>query len=143
MSTKEQRIGDIIAEHSRREGPMLPILHDIQGEFGCIDAEAEATIAKGLNLSRADVHGVVSFYHDFHSAPDPRPVVQICRAEACKARGVEALIPAAERAAGERVHLETVYCLGLCSAGPSARVGDTLHARLNAKGLAQVIENAR
>ena len=143
MSTKEQRIGEILAQHQGREGSLLPILHDVQHEFGCVDAETEALIAKGLNLSRADVHGVVSFYHDFHAEPDPRPEVQICRAEACKARGVEALIPAAEKAAGERVKLTTVYCLGLCSAGPSARVGDRLHARLDARGLANVIENAR
>jgi len=142
VSTKEQRIGEIVAEHAGREGPLLPILHDVQHAFGCVDAESEAHIASALNLSRADVHGVVSFYHDFHARPDPRPEVQICRAEACKARGVEALIPAAEKAAGERVKLSTVYCLGLCSAGPSARVGDRLHARLDAAGLAKVIENA-
>ena len=142
MSTKEQRIDEILAEHEGREGPLLPILHDVQAEFGCVDAESEKLIARGLNLSRADVRGVVSFYHDFHDKADPRPEVQICRAEACKARGVEALIAGAEKAAGERVKLTTVYCLGLCSAGPSARVGDRLHARLDAKGLAQVIENA-
>lgn len=143
MTSKQERIGEIVADHSRREGPLLPILHDVQAAFGCVDADSEATIAHALNLSRADVHGVVSFYHDFHAEPDVRPVVQVCRAEACKARGVEALIPAAEKAAGERVHLQTVYCLGLCSAGPSARVGDRLYARLDGKGLAQVIEAAR
>jgi formate dehydrogenase subunit gamma len=143
VSTKEQRIAQIVATHEGREGPLMPILHDVQAEFGCVDAESEALLAKGLNLSRADVHGVVSFYHDFHDHADPRPVVQLCRAEACKARGVEALVPGAEKAAGDRVHLQTVYCLGLCSAGPSARVGDRLYARLDAKGLAQVIENAR
>lgn len=142
MSTKEQRIDEILAEHEGREGPLLPTLHDVQAEFGCVDAESERLIAQGLNLSRADVHGVVSFYHDFHDKADPRPEVQICRAEACKARGVEALIAGAEKTAGERVKLTTVYCLGLCSAGPSARVGDRLHARLDAKRLAQVIENA-
>ena len=88
------------------------------------------------------MHGVVSFYHDFHSQRDARPVVQVCRAEACKARGVEALIEGAERAAGERVKLHTVYCLGLCSVGPNARVGDTLHARLDASSLNKLIENA-
>ena len=143
MSTKEQRIGEIVAAHAGREGPLMPILHEVQAELGCVDAESEALIAKALNLSRADVHGVVSFYHDFHSEADPRPEVQLCRAEACQARGVEALVPAAEKAAGERVRLTTVYCLGLCSAGPSARVGDRLHARLDARGLANVIENAR
>ena len=132
----------IVAGHAGREGPLLPILHDVQHELGCVDAASEAQIAGLHNLSRADVHGVVSFYHDFSAKPDPRPEVQICRAEACKARGVEALIPMAEKAAGERVRLSTVYCLGLCSAGPSARVGDRLHARLDAAGLAKVIENA-
>ena len=143
MSTKEQRIGEIVAGHAGREGPLLPILHDVQAELGCVDAESEALIAGALNLSRADVHGVVSFYHDFHDHADPRPEVQICRAEACQARGVEALMPSAEKAAGDRVKLTTVYGLGLCSAGPSARVGDRLHARLDARGLANVIENAR
>ncbi|MEO6041843.1 MAG: NAD(P)H-dependent oxidoreductase subunit E [Croceibacterium sp.] len=143
MSTKEQRIGEILAGQAEAEGALLPILHQVQAEFGCVDAESEAMIAHGLNLSRADVHGVVSFYHDFRSVADARPSVQICRAEACRARGVEALMPAATKAAGERVELHTVYCLGLCSAGPSARVGDRLHARLDAKTLTQIIENAR
>ena len=143
MSTKEQKVAEIVAEHAGREGPLLPILHDVQEELGCVDAESERIIAGELNISRADVHGVVSFYHDFHPEPDPRPEVQICRAEACKARGVEALIPGAEKAAGDRVKLHTVYCLGLCSAGPSARSGDRLYARLDAKSLADVIENAR
>jgi formate dehydrogenase subunit gamma len=143
VSTKQERIGEILADHAGREGALLPILHDVQHAFGCVDAESEALIAQGLNLSRADVHGVVSFYHDFRKSPDPRPEVQICRAEACKANGVEALIKGAQSVAGERVRISTVYCLGLCSAGPAARVGDRLHARLDAKGMAQVIENAR
>ena len=143
MNTKDQRIAEILAEHAGREGPLLPILHEVQHEFGCVDAESEKLIAQTPNLSRADVHGVVSFYHDFDAQADPRPEVQICRAEACKARGVEALIAEAQKAAGDRVNLTTVYCLGLCSAGPSARVGDRLHARLDAKSLTQVIENAR
>lgn len=142
MSTKEHKIGEIVAEHHRREGPLLPILHAVQAEFGCIDAESEALIAKGLNLSRADVHGVVSFYHDFRAQPETRPVVQVCRAEACKARGVESVIAEATAAAGDRVKIETVYCLGLCSSGPSARVGNRLHARLDGPKLSAIIENA-
>jgi len=142
MSTKEHKIGEIVAEHHRREGALLPVLHAVQAEFGCVDADSEALVAKGLNLSRADVHGVVSFYHDFHEAPDLRPVVQVCRAEACKARGVEEIIGQATAAAGERVKLQTVYCLGLCSSGPAARVGDRLHARLDGPKLAQIVENA-
>jgi formate dehydrogenase subunit gamma len=141
-TSKQQRISEIIAAHKEREGPLLPILHDVQHEFGCVDAEAEAAIALGLNLSRADVHGVVSFYHDFLPAPDPRPVVQICRAEACKARGVERLITDATIAAGERVKIHTVYCLGLCSAGPAARVGDGLYVRLDEARIVELVENA-
>lgn len=133
----------ILARHHGREGPLLPILHDVQAAFGCVSPEAERAIAAALNLSRAEVHGVVSFYHDFTAEPDPRPVVQLCRAEACQARGVESLVAAAEAAAGNRVRLATVYCLGLCSASPSARVGDTVHARLDEAALVSLIEAAR
>ncbi|HTN13284.1 MAG TPA: NAD(P)H-dependent oxidoreductase subunit E [Sphingomonadaceae bacterium] len=140
--SREQRLSEIITDHQGREGPLLPILHDVQEEFGCVDEEAERAIAAALNLSRADIHGVVSFYHDFHTKADPRPVVQICRAESCKARGVEALIEGAAKAAGERVKLADVYCLGLCSSGPNARVGDKLHARLDGAALNKLIENA-
>lgn len=136
------RLSDIIAAHQGRKGPLLPILHDIQRAFGCIDAKAEAEVAKALNLSRAEVHGVVSFYHDFTPAHDPRPVVELCRAEACKARGVEALVDAAEAAAGERVNLKAVYCLGLCATGPNARTGDSLHSRLDAAALVKLVQAA-
>lgn len=132
----------IIAEHAGREGPLLPILHDVQHEFGCVSPEAEAQIAAALNISRAEVHGVVSFYHDYTPTAESRPVVQVCRAEACKARGVESLMPSAMAAAGDRVKLHTVYCLGLCATGPNARVGDRLHSRLDAPALAKIIENA-
>jgi formate dehydrogenase subunit gamma len=136
------RIDEIVAAHAHREGPLLPVLHDVQAAFGCVDEEAEAVIASALNLSRAEVHGVVSFYHDFTAQSDPRPCVELCRAEACQARGVEGLVAAAEDAAGERVRLKTVYCLGLCSAGPAARLGDAVHARLDEAGLVSLIENA-
>lgn len=135
-------LSEIIAEHRHREGPLLPILHDVQRAFGCVDAAAEAAIAQALNLSRAEVHGVVSFYHDFTPQADPRPCVQVCRAEACQARGVEALIAAAQATAGERVRLETVYCLGLCTVGPSARVGDSVHARLDEATLVELVRSA-
>ena len=138
--TGEARLREILEAHAQREGPLLPILHDVQAAFGCVDAGAEATIAEALNLSRAEVHGVVSFYHDFAAAPDPRPCVELCRAEACQARGIEALIAAAHDAAGERVRVKPVYCLGLCSVGPAARIGDAVHARLDADGLLALIE---
>lgn len=132
-------IADILKAHAAREGALLPILHDVQHALGCIPPEGEAQIAAALNLSRAEVHGVVSFYPDFTETPDPRPCIELCRAEACQARGVELLAEAARAAAGERVRLKTVYCLGLCSAGPAARVGDTLHARLDEAALAALV----
>ncbi|MDD3800058.1 MAG: NAD(P)H-dependent oxidoreductase subunit E [Novosphingobium sp.] len=106
--SEDGRLPDIIARHAGREGPLLPILHDVQAAFGCIDAAAEAAIAGALNLSRAEVHGVASFYHDFSAEADPRPQVQVCRAEACKARGVEEMMEAAQAAAGTRVRLTPV-----------------------------------
>ena len=133
------RLADIIAAHGDREGPLLPILHDVQAAFGCVSPEAEAEIAQALNLTRAEVHGVVSFYHDFTANPDSRPAVQLCRAEACQARGVEAMVAAARQAAGDRVNLQTVYCLGLCSVGPAARVGNALHARLDEAALVALV----
>ncbi|MFO1239363.1 MAG: NAD(P)H-dependent oxidoreductase subunit E [Sphingomonadaceae bacterium] len=135
-------LAEIIDAHAGRKGALLPILHDIQAAFGCIDAHAEAAVAKALNLSRAEVHGVVSFYHDFRPAHDPRPVVELCRAEACKARGVEALAAAAEAEAGERVNLKAVYCLGLCSVGPNARTGDRLHSKLDETSLLNLVRSA-
>jgi formate dehydrogenase subunit gamma len=84
----------------------------------------------------------MSFYHDFIPAPDPRPVVELCRAEACKARGVEALVPAAEAAAGERVNLKDVFCLGLCSVGPNAKVGEQLYSGLDETTLVKLVKTA-
>ncbi|MDF8332101.1 NAD(P)H-dependent oxidoreductase subunit E [Novosphingobium cyanobacteriorum] len=133
-----ERLNQIIAAHAGREGPLLPILHDVQAEFGHVSEDAIRQIAQGLNLSRAEVHGVVSFYHDFHDHADPRPVLKLCRAEACQARGVEAL--AAALPAQDRVKVETVYCLGLCSVGPSALVDGKPHARLNSAKLNALVE---
>ncbi len=137
--SQSERLAEICAAHADREGPLLPILHEVQAAFGCIDTQSEAKIAHTLNLSRAEVHGVVSFYHDFSAEADPRPCVELCRAEACQARGVEALVGAAEAAAGERVKLKKVYCLGLCSVGPAARIGDLLHARLDQAALVKLV----
>jgi len=133
------RLDEIIASHHRREGPLLPILHDIQEEFGCVDDAAKRRIATALNLSRAEVHGVVSFYHDFKAEKAHKPVLKLCRAEACKSRGVEALVAQAEATAGDRVEIETIYCLGLCSVGPNAMVGKKLYAYLDAPKLAAII----
>jgi len=143
MTDTDKRIADIIAAHRQDEAParaaLLPILHDIQAAFGAISEDAMRQVAHALNLTRAEVHGVISFYHDFHTEPAPLPVIKLCRAEACKARGVEALVETAERAASGKVTIETVYCLGLCSVGPSALVGGEVHARLDAPKLGALI----
>ena len=78
--SQAERLAEICAAHTAREGPLLPILHEVQAAFGCIDTAAEAQIAHILNLSRAEVHGVVSFYHDFTAEADPRPCIELCRA---------------------------------------------------------------
>lgn len=133
-------VADIVEAHRRREGPLLPILHDVQAQFGHVSEDAIREIANALNLTRAEVHGVVSFYHDFRTVPENRPIIRICRAEACKARGVEALMPTIAAAAGDRVCVETVYCLGLCSVGPSAMTGSDVHARFTEESIVALVE---
>jgi formate dehydrogenase subunit gamma len=131
-------IADIVAEHAHREGPLLPILHDVQKAFGHVSEDAMRDIAQALNLTRAEVYGVVSFYHDFRKEAEARPILKLCRAEACKARGVDALVPIAE--GQSRVKVEAVYCLGMCSVGPSALVGDQVIARLDQARLSSLLE---
>ena len=128
VETAEQ-IAEILRRHAGRKGALMPILNDVQAALGHIPAAVVPSIAEALNLSRADVHGVVTFYHDYKSVPADRPVVKLCRAEACQARGVEALAPVFE--SDGRIEVETVYCLGLCASGPSAMVGDRVFARLD------------
>lgn len=130
-------VADILAEHLGREGPLLPILHDVQKAFGYVSEDAMREIAQSLNLTRAEVYGVVSFYHDFRQNVEARPVLKLCRAEACKARGVEALVPIAE--GQSRVKIEAIYCLGLCSVGPAAMIGDKVYARLDAERLTELV----
>lgn len=138
--TRLARLEAILDAHAGREGSLLPILHDVQAAFGCVPAEAIPRIADRLNLTRAEVHGVVSFYHDFRDAPAGRIVVRICRAEACKAVGSDALAAAAEArmgvkmgetAPGGGVTLEPVYCLGLCACGPAAMVDGEILGRMD------------
>ena len=131
-------IADIVAEHAHREGPLLPILHDVQKAFGHVSEDAMRDIAQALNLTRAEVYGVVSFYHDFRKEAETRPILKLCRAEACKARGVDALVPIAEKQS--RVKVEAVYCLGMCSVGPAALVGDQVIARLDQARLSSLLE---
>jgi formate dehydrogenase subunit gamma len=129
------------------EGATLPILHALQDEFGYVDPKAVPLIADALNLSRAEVHGAISFYHDFKTAPRAGRAVKLCRAEACQALGCETLVAQLERDHGiqvdghsgvEGVAVETVYCLGNCALGPSALVDGALIGRVDANRLAEL-----
>ncbi|MEZ5994385.1 MAG: formate dehydrogenase subunit gamma [Hyphomonadaceae bacterium] len=142
----------VIAPFTALEGPLLPMLHGLQGAFGCIPPEATAFLAEKLNLSRAEVHGVVSFYHDFRRTPAGRTVVKLCRAEACQAMGGDGLSQALLRRLGVdwnqttpdgAITVAPVYCLGLCAAAPAALIGDKPAARLDAKTLIEKVEALR
>lgn len=131
------------------EGPLLPILHAIQEDYGHIPQMAVPLIAEALNISRAEVHGVVSFYHDFRDIPAGRHVVKICRAEACQAMGAAALADHALARLGVEWHgttangavtLEPVYCLGLCACGPAAMVDGQLLGRVDAARIDAIVE---
>jgi formate dehydrogenase subunit gamma len=134
----------LIREHVQLDGALLPILHALQEEFGYIDEAAEPLIAAALNRSRAEIHGVVTFYHDFRRAPAGRHVLKLCRAEACQAAGGDALAGRAqerlglalgETAADGSVTLEPIYCLGLCAVAPSAMIDGRVVGRLDAQRL--------
>jgi formate dehydrogenase subunit gamma len=139
-----ERTAQIVAEHQDLEGPLLPILHAIQDAFGCVPEDAVPVIAKALNLSRAEVHGVVTFYHDFRPQPAGRHVFKLCRAEACQAAGGDALAARAQERLGVafgsttadgRVTFEPIYCLGLCSVSPSAMIDGRIVGRLDEEKL--------
>jgi formate dehydrogenase subunit gamma len=131
------------------EGALLPILHAIQDEFGYVDAAAVPVIADELNLTRAEVHGVVGFYHDFRKQAPGRHIVKICRAEACQSvGGRESEAHARQRlnadfhetSADGRYTLDPVYCLGNCACGPSAMIDGKLHGRVTPKRFDQLID---
>ncbi len=138
----------IIAAHAGMEGATLPILHALQNAFGYIHAEAVPLVAAALNLSRADVHGVVSFYHEFRRTPPGRHVLSLCRAEACQSVGAEAVADAARRGLGVDWHgttedgaltLEPVFCLGLCATGPAALLDGTPLVRLTPENVGKLV----
>ena len=147
-----ERAVEIISAHADQDGALLPVLHALQHTFGCVPPEAVPIVAGALNLSRADVHGVVTFYHDYRQAPAKGRVLKLCRAEACQARGGAAAIAAVEKALGVamgettkdgRVTLEPTFCLGLCANGPAAMLDEKVVARLDDKRLKALIEEAR
>lgn len=128
-----ERATAVIGEHAGLAGATLPILHALQSTFGYVPEDAVPMVAEAMNLSRAEIHGVVTFYHDFRRAPAGRHIVKLCRAEACQAVGAVALADHVKRRLGidwhettpdGRVTLEPVFCLGLCACGPAALVDD-------------------
>lgn len=134
----QQGVRAVVAEFAGLEGPLLPILHALVERFGHVDDVAVTTVADALNLSRAEVHGVVSFYHDFRREPAGRHVIKVCRAEACQAVGGRQLVADLQEALGiglgettpdGRVTLEPVYCLGNCALSPSALIDGELVGR--------------
>jgi len=146
------RAAEIIAAQVDCEGPALPILHAIQATFGFVPEAVEPMIADALNLSRAEVHGVVTFYHDFRRKPAGRHVLKLCRAEACQSMGADALATRAEQALGirfgettanGRVTLEPIYCLGLCATAPSAMLDGRVIGRLDARRLDRLVSEAQ
>jgi formate dehydrogenase subunit gamma len=153
--SSEQRsaVSDALDAHCDTPGALLPILHAVQGKIGHIPDAAIALIAHGLNLSRAEVHGVVSFYHYFRTRPAGRHIVYLCRAEACQALGARALEAHAKKSLGVDFHgttadgavtLEPVYCLGNCACGPSVLVdADELHARVTPELFDALVTAAR
>ena len=146
------RGAELIADLTRVEGGTLVILHALQEAFGYVPQPAIPMVAEALNLSRAEVHGVFTFYHDFRHEPAGRHVLKLCRAEACQAAGGDALAARAEQKLGivigettadRRVTLEPIYCLGLCATAPSAMLDGRVVGRLNASRLDALMAEAQ
>ena len=147
-----ETVDRVLAEHRDRPGALLPILHGIQDALGYVPPEAVPVIAQSLNLSRAEVHGVVSFYHHFRETPPGRHTIRICRAEACQSVGAEALIAHAERHLGIGLHettadgavsLEPIYCLGNCALSPALLCDGEVMGRVTKEKLDALLAELR
>ncbi|MDB5712528.1 MAG: formate dehydrogenase subunit gamma [Sphingomonas bacterium] len=147
-SVYAEAVARLLPEHGDQRGALLPLLHALQAEFGYIDDALVPPVAEALNLSRADVHGVVTFYHNFRRRPAGRHVVRLCRAESCQARGGATIERAAVDRLGVtmgatssdgRVSLEPVYCLGLCATGPNALVDGVPVSRIDGAALDRIV----
>lgn len=143
---RAERAGEIIGAHQHLDGATLPILHALQAAFGFIHPDAVAMTAHALNLSRAEVHGTLSFYHDFRDTPPGARVIKVCRAESCQAMGGEAAakfllaslgVDWGETTADGAVTVEAVYCLGFCAASPAALIDGEPLGRVDGMTLAQ------
>jgi formate dehydrogenase subunit gamma len=143
-------VRQVLAEHAGRPGALLPILHAVQDALGFVPRETQPEIARVLNLSRAEVHGVITYYPHFRSEPAGRHVLQVCRAESCQARGGEALLAHARerlgcsadqpRSADGAWSVEPVYCLGLCASSPALQLDERQHARVSAARLDALLD---
>jgi len=140
----QEQLDSLIRQHHDQPGGLLPLLHSVQEAFGFVPPEAVGRIATALNLSRAEVHGVITYYHFFRSTPPGRHVVQVCQAEACQACGSGALLEQVQQLLGIKIHetrvdgavtLEPVYCLGLCASSPAIQIDHKLHARVTPDSL--------
>jgi formate dehydrogenase subunit gamma len=140
-----------LQKYADTPGGLLPLLHEIQASLGFIPKDCVPTIASGMSLSRAEVHGVISFYHDFHDQPRGETTIHLCCAEACQAMGSRKLeehvkaslgIDYGGTTADGRFSLEPVYCLGNCACSPSIRIGDDVHARVDARRFDELLGDA-
>jgi len=147
----EDRVLAIVAVHEGERGPLLPILHDIRDAFGYVDPRAVPIVAEALNLSRAEVHGVVTFYRDFRTTLGGTVELRICRAEACQSVGADALVedaverfgvPIGGTTADGRLTVDEVFCLGDCALGPAVMIGDEVHGRMDGERLAGLVAEA-
>jgi formate dehydrogenase subunit gamma len=130
-----------VARHAGDRGPLIPVLHDLRHELGHVPPDAVPLLAKELNLSRAEVYGVVTFYRDFRDTP-AGPQVRVCRGEACQAVGAEALADQAKARQGGGIQVDHVFCLGNCALGPSVEVNGTVYGRVSAGHLDTLIARA-
>lgn len=141
-----EQVASIIAAEQNRPGALLPILHAIQDAFGYIPPDSVGQIAAALNLSRAEVHGVITFYHDFRTSPPAMHTIRICGAEACQSMGSDLLVKHVEqRLAGRKpgeYAVRPVYCLGLCANSPALMIDDALHARVTPEKFDRLIKKA-
>jgi formate dehydrogenase subunit gamma len=148
-SWNEDQARETIAAHADNEGAALPLLHALQDVFGHIPLAAEPLVATALNLTRAEVHGIVTFYHEFRRTPPGRHVLRLCRAEACQAVGAEAVAYHLRSSLAVDWHgtshdgaltLEPVFCLGLCATGPAALLDDKPIGRLDVARVDRMVE---
>jgi formate dehydrogenase subunit gamma len=144
----EEVVESVVAGHRGKVGPLLPVLHSIQSIYGFIPREAVTLLAGTMNLSRAEIHGVIGFYHDFRTEPPGEHIVHLCRAEACQAMGARRLeqharerlgVDFGETTADGLFTLEPVYCLGNCACSPSIRINEETYARVSAEKFDQLI----